>query len=367
MKTSEITIIGGGPAGLCAAISAASSGAKVSLVERNKNVGGQLVKQTHMFFGSEKQYASTRGIDITKILMNNLLEYRENIEFINNTTAVGLYEDKIITLMEDESKYFKLKSDAIIIATGAYEKFLSFPNNDLPGIYGAGAVQTLMNVYGVRPGNKVLMVGAGNIGLIVSYQLMQAGVEVVAVLDAAPKIGGYLVHASKIRRMGVPIFTKHSIKEAVGVDSIEKAIVCELDENWYPIEGTEKEFDIDVLCISVGLAPLNELLSMVGCEMKYVSNLSGLVPVRYTNFETTIDSVFTAGDSSGIEEASSAMVEGYLAGLYAAEKIGKKHREFDKLVVEYKEQLNGLRSGLVGKHIRMGIGEVEKEKTLCLK
>ncbi len=358
MKHVEIAIIGGGPAGLCAAISAASSGANVLIIERNNKLGGQLVKQTHMFFGSEKQYASTRGIDICNILINKLSKFKDKVEIMTDTTVVGMYEDGVITAMYKEEKYIKIKSEAVIAATGAFEKTLAFPNNDLPGIYGAGAVQTLMNVYGVKPGNKVLMVGAGNIGLIVSYQLMQAGVEVKAILDAAPKIGGYLVHASKIRRMGVPILTRHSVKEAIGKEYLEKAVICELDEKWQPIEGTEKEFDVDVMCISVGLSPLNELLVMRGCEMKYVPQLSGLVPLRDENYETTVGNVFVAGDISGIEEASSAMVEGYLSGLCTAEKIGYKHEKFEELKNDYLNQLDDLRSGAVGKHILEGTKEI---------
>jgi len=210
----EIAIIGGGPAGLCAAYNAAQMGAKVLLIERDNFLGGQLVKQTHMFFGSQKQYASTRGIDIAEILTDKI-KSMGNVEIMLNSTVLGLYEDGVITV-ESDGEYKKIKHERIIVATGAFEKVLAFPNNDLPGIYGAGAVQTLMNVHGVKPGNKVLMIGAGNIGLIVSYQLMQAGVKVEAIIDASPRIGGYLVHASKVRRMGVPIHTSHTIKEAHG-------------------------------------------------------------------------------------------------------------------------------------------------------
>ncbi|MEL7647177.1 MAG: NAD(P)/FAD-dependent oxidoreductase [Sedimentibacter sp.] len=358
MKHTELLIIGGGPAGLCAAISAASSGAKVLIVERNKNLGGQLVKQTHMFFGSEKQYASTRGIDITGILLKELDKYKENVEILTDTTVVGMYEDGTVTALHKEDNYFKIKPEAVVVATGAFEKALAFPNNDLPGIYGAGAVQTLMNVYGIKPGDKVLMVGAGNIGLIVSYQLMQAGVEVKAILDAAPKIGGYLVHASKIRRMGVPILTSHTVKEAIGKNSLEKAIVCQVDERFNPVEGTEIEFDADVMCISVGLTPLNELLSMRGCQMKYVPQLSGLVPLRNEDYETTVENVFAAGDATGVEEASAAMVEGYLAGLCAAAKIGYKGEDYSERKNDYVKQLDALRSGPVGKHILSGIEQI---------
>lgn len=358
MKDAELLIIGGGPAGLCAAISAAESGAKVCIVERNKSLGGQLVKQTHMFFGSEKQYASTRGIDITNILLNKLNSFKDNVEILTETSVVGMFEDGVVSVVHKEDNYYKIKPKAVIVATGAYEKSLAFPNNDLPGIYGAGAVQTLMNVHGVKPGERVLMVGAGNIGLIVSYQLMQAGVEVVAILDAAQKIGGYLVHASKIRRMGVPILTSHTVKEAVGKNYLEKAIICEIDDKFQPLEGTEKEFDVDVMCISVGLTPLNEMLAMRGCQMKYVPQLSGFVPVRNESYETTVENVFAAGDATGVEEASAAMVEGYLAGICAAAKIGYRPDNFDERKNDYIKQLDDLRSGPVGKHILAGIEQI---------
>ncbi len=360
MVNKELVIVGGGPAGLCAAISAASSGANVLIIERNNELGGQLVKQTHMFFGSEKQYASTRGIDIADILLKELEKYKDRVEIMTNATVVGMYEDGVISVLHKEDNYFKIMPKALIVATGAFEKSLAFPNNDLPGIYGAGAVQTLMNVYGIKPGNKVLMIGAGNIGLIVSYQLMQAGVKVLAILDAAPKIGGYLVHASKVRRMGVPILTSHTVKEAIGKDCLEKAIVCEVDSRFQSIEGTEKEFDVDVMCISVGLTPLSELVAMRGCEMKYIPQLSGFVPTRNEDYETSVENVFVAGDVTGVEEASAAMVEGYLAGLCAAKKIGHKHENYDSLREDYTEQLADLRRGPVGQHILSGIKEIVK-------
>lgn len=358
MKTTEIAIIGGGPAGLSAAVSAASLGAKVTLIERERNLGGQLKKQTHKFFGSQKQYASTRGFDIAHILQDQLKEYEDRVKVLTNADVIGLYEDGMLTIKHDK-KYIKLKPDRIIVATGASEKFLAFPNNDLPGIYGAGAVQTLMNEYGVKPGNNVLMVGAGNIGLIVSYQLMQAGVNIKAIIDAAPVIGGFLVHASKIRRAGVPILTSHTIKYAYGKDNVEKATIWELDESWKPIEGTEKDLDVDVICISVGLSPLAEFLWHAGCEMKYIPELGGHVPIRNENLETSVSGIFVAGDVGGIEEASSAMVEGRLAGICAAKSLGYEGDNFEELKQDYIDQLNSLRSGPVGEKILSGLGKVE--------
>lgn len=357
MRHTDIVVVGGGPAGLSAAINAASCGAKVIVIDRNSRLGGQLVKQTHMFFGSQKQYASERGIDIADILTKELLKYQDNVEIMKDAIVIGLYDDGILTV-EKDGKYLKIKPESIIVTTGASEKFLAFPNNDLPGIYGAGAVQTLMNVYGVAPGNSVVMVGAGNIGLIVSYQLMQAGISVKAIIDAAPRIGGYLVHASKIRRMGVPIMTSCSVKYAHGKDKLEKVTVWKLDENWKPIPGSETDIDADVMCISVGLSPLGELLWQIGCDMKFIPELGGHVPSRNEELQTSIKGIYVAGDVAGIEEASSAMVEGRLAGLCAAKDLGYAPSDFEALKKDYMDQLNSLRSGPVGEKIRKGLNQL---------
>ena len=270
MRQVDLVIIGGGPAGLSAAKVAAECGVGSLVIERDYKLGGQLVKQTHMFFGSEKQYAKTRGIDIANILIKDCLKYPELITIMKETTVVGLYPDNVVTIVKDD-KYEKIKFKSLIVATGASEKFLAFENNDLPGIYGAGAVQTLMNVHGVLPGDNVVMVGSGNIGLIVSYQLMQAGVNVLKVLEAAPTIGGYKVHASKLKRLGVDILTSHSITKAIGKDTLEKIVYSQLDENWNPIDGTEQEIEVDALCISVGLSPLSSLLGMMGAKMRMIA------------------------------------------------------------------------------------------------
>jgi len=358
MKNTDILVAGGGPAGLCAAINAAKAGAHVTLVERSENLGGQLVKQTHMFFGSQKQHASVRGIDICGILMEELNKYADKIRIMTDATVIGIYEDGMITI-EQNNRYEKLKPSAIIAATGASEKFLAFPNNDLPGIYGAGAVQTLMNVHGVAPGQNVVMVGAGNIGLIVSYQLLQAGIKVKAIIDASPKIGGYLVHASKIRRMGVPIYTSHTVIRAHGKESLENVTIGHLDENWQLIEGSEKLIDADVLCISVGLSPLAELLWQAGCTMKYVAELGGHVPDRDINHRTSVSNIYVAGDVAGVEEASSAMVSGRLAGLCAAKSLGFELPNYEEEREDLHQQLLDLRSGPVGEKIRCGLEQVE--------
>ncbi len=274
IKEVEILVIGGGPAGLCAAAAAASMGAEVLLCERDGAPGGQLVKQTHKFFGSERQYAGERGFQIGKRLTEQV-KNDPRIELWTDATVLGLYEDGIATVYH-ENRHKKVRPRKIIVSTGAAEKFLAFPGNDLPGIYGAGAVQTLMNVAGVKPARRVLMVGAGNIGLIVSYQLLQAGVEVAAVAEAAPRIGGFLVHASKLRRAGVPILTGYTVKEAYGEDVLEGVVLCQVDEQFRQIPGTEMDIPCDTLCLAVGLTPLAELCWQAGCRMEFIRELSGV-------------------------------------------------------------------------------------------
>ncbi len=366
IRDTEVLVIGAGPAGLCAALAAASMGAKVLICERDRFPGGQLVKQTHKFFGSEKQSAGERGFQIGQTLIEQV-NASENIELWEDAPVLGMYEDGIVTVLYD-NQHIKINPIKTIVATGAAEKFLAFPGNDLPGIYGAGAVQTLMNVAGVKPAERMVMVGAGNIGLIVSYQLLQAEVEVVAVVEAAPRIGGYLVHASKLRRAGVPIRTGWTVKEAFGDQTLEGVVLCQLDEQFRQIPGTEETIYCDTLCLAVGLSPLTELCWQAGCEMRFVRELSGHVPLVDDNLMTTVYGIYAAGDVSGVEEASAAMVEGNIAGYAAAAALGHQPEEAALRCAEAKEELEELRSGPVSARIKAGLdkrAEMYKEVAAC--
>ncbi|SDX96768.1 sarcosine oxidase subunit alpha [Acetomicrobium thermoterrenum DSM 13490] len=349
---------------MSAAAEAASFGAKVMIVDSDLRLGGQLIKQTHKFFGSSFERAGTRGFVISDVLLEELKSYGNRVQAYTNCTALGYYKDDgVVSCMEGEENYFKVLPKKILVATGAQERLIPFPNNDLPGVYGAGAVQTLMNVYGVVPGKRILMVGAGNIGLIVSYQLLQAGVEVAAIVEAMPKIGGYWVHAAKVRRLGVPILLEHSIKEALGKDVVEGAIIQQISPGCGFI-GEEIHVDCDVICMAVGLNPTCELLWQAGCEMKYIPQLCGHVAIRDRSMRTTNPNVWVAGDAAGIEEASSAMVEGRIAGLSMAHELGyvedKEYREKSAL---YWERLNALRNGEASAKIREGIAQVLMESS----
>lgn len=355
----DVVVIGGGPAGMMAAINASDAGAKAVLLDENPMLGGQLVKQTHKFFGKRDQFAGVRGIKIAEILQEELK--KRNVEVFLETSAIMLLQDgeeKLVVGVKKNKELIEFKGKSIIVATGAMERMIPFEGNDLPGVYGAGAIQTLMNTYGVKPGDRVLIVGAGNVGLILAYQLYQAGVKVEAIVEAMPKIGGYFVHAAKVRRLGIPILTRHTILKAEGKEKVERAVVAQLDENWNVIPGTEKVFEVDVIALAVGLRPSIELLHQVGCQIKYVPELGGHVVIRDSRMETTIRGIFVAGDSAGIEEATTAMLEGKIAGIAAALAAGVASPEWLKEIEKAQKDLDEFRSGPFGRKVLEGLKKV---------
>jgi thioredoxin reductase/Fe-S-cluster-containing hydrogenase component 2/bacterioferritin-associated ferredoxin len=268
----EVLIIGGGPAGLSAAIELGRLGVDTLIADDKGSLGGKLLLQTHKFFGSvEDSYAGTRGFEIAQILE------------------------------EKGEIYRKIRPLKILVATGAREKMLSFPGNTLPGIYGAGAFQTLVNRDLVRSSDRVLIVGGGNVGLIAGYHAIQAGIDVVALIEALPHVGGYKVHADKLQRLGVPIYTSHTVVSAMGKERVESVTIAQLDKDWNVIPGTHKTFHVDTVLIAVGLAEINEFYSKAK--------------------EWGMD-VYAAGDAQEIAEASSAMFTGKMTGLKIAGSLG---------------------------------------------
>ena len=344
MKRYDLIIVGAGPSGLSAAIEAAKRGLNVVVFDENEKPGGQLFKQIHKFFGSKEHRAKVRGFVIGKQLLDEAAE--AGVSVVLNATVIGLYQDKeVVVKMGEEIKHYK--ADAVVIATGAAENMVTFPGWTLPGVIGAGAAQTLMNLHGVLPGKRVLMLGSGNVGLVVSFQLLQCGCEVVALVDAAPRVGGYGVHAAKVARTGVPFYLSHTIVEAEGDDCVKGVTIAQVDEKFDFIPGTEKHFDVDTICLAVGLSPMSQLLKMAGAQMEDNPKRGGQVPICDKYGRTSIPGVFVAGDVSGIEEASSAMIEGRMAGVVAAEYLGYTDEEaMQSELEELNKALDGLRQGM---------------------
>lgn len=344
MQRFELIVIGAGPAGLSAAIEAAEKGMHVVVFDENARPGGQLFKQIHKFFGSKEHKAKIRGYRIGQQLLQRAEELGVQVEL--NATVIGMFREKEICVMQN-GQIVHYKGDNIVVATGAAENMVTFRGWDLPGVIGAGAAQTMMNLHGVMPGQKVLMVGSGNVGLVVGFQLIQAGCELVAIIDAAPRVGGYGVHAAKVARTGVPFYMSHTIVKAEGDDHVTGATIAQVDSKWQFIPGTEKHLDVDTICIAVGLSPMSQLARMGGCEMVDDPKRGGLVPVVDQYGATSLPGVYCAGDVSGIEEASSAMIEGRIAGLAAAVNSGyMTQEELEEEFVKQHGSLDQLRQGM---------------------
>lgn len=297
-----VLIIGGGPAGLSTAIELGKLGIHTLLIDDKHRLGGKLVLQTHRFFGSmDAAYAGTRGIDIATKLEHDLRKY-PSVEIWTRSTALGVFSDKKVGVLREGERYLLIKPDVLLVACGAREKFLAFKGNTLPGVYGAGAFQTLVNRDLVRPAEKLFIVGGGNVGLITGYHALQAGIGVVGLIEALPHCGGYKVHKDKLVRMGVPIYTSHTILSANGQEKVESVTIAQIDKQFKPIAGTESSFECDAILIAVGLDPVNEF---------------------YTKAKDFNIPAFVAGDAEEIAEASAAIFAGKIRGLEIAHSLGE--------------------------------------------
>lgn len=366
MLQRDVLVIGAGPAGLAASIEAGKAGADVLLVDLNMQPGGQLFKQIHKFFGSSAHRSGTRGYDIGKQLLRESKE--AGVEIWMQSTVIGIFPGNKIGIEKGldngDKEMITLQAKKIIIATGASENAIRFEGWTTPGVMGAGAAQTMINVNHVKPGKKIVMLGTGNVGLIVSYQLMQAGCDVVALVEAAPKIGGYAVHAAKIRRAGVPIHLCHTIIEAKkGTDGcVCGCVIAKVDDKFQPIPGTEETIECDTIALAAGLKPTMDLVKLAGCKLTFNGPFGGYIPLHNEKMETSIEGVFVAGDTTGVEEANTALEEGKIAGISAAEELGLISSEnADLMREEIWKRLDSLRLGPFGERRMMEKENILKE------
>ncbi len=296
----DVLIIGGGPSGLAAAAELGKLGVNTLIIDDKASFGGKLVLQTHKFFGSvEDCYAGTRGIDIAEKLEVQLREY-PSVKVWSDATCLAIFSDKKAGVLRG-GRYYLIRPKAVISATGAREKSLAFPGNTLPGVYGAGAFQTLVNRDLVRPAKRLFIVGGGNVGLIAAYHALQAGIQVVGLIEALPECGGYKVHADKIKRLGVPVYTRHTIVRAAGKNELETVTIAAVDEKFKAVPGTEKNFQADTLLIAVGLSSVDEFHAQA----------------REAGMES-----FVCGDAEEIAEASAAMFSGKITAHKVLKSLG---------------------------------------------
>ncbi len=310
----DILVIGGGPAGLSAAYELGKMGFQVVVADDKDRLGGKLVLQTHKFFGSEKDcYAGVRGIDIA-LKLEKKLKKLPTVTILKNSPVVGIFKDRKAGIYKDYDSYLLVEFTALVVASGAREKNLLFPGNDLPGVLGAGAFQTLVNRDLVAASKRILVLGSGNVGLIAAYHALQAGMQVVGIVEIMGKINGYKVHADKIRRMGVPIHLNTTILKAEGAalaGSLEsgadirlcRVLTAKVDDRFKPMPNTLLCYEVDTLLIAAGLAPCDEFLRQ--------AQSYGILAIA-------------AGDAEEIAEASSAMFGGKIAAYNLARMLGKK-------------------------------------------
>ena len=296
----DALIIGGGPSGLAAAAELGKLNVGTLIIDDKHKLGGKLVLQTHKFFGSvEDCYAGTRGIDIADKLEEQLKEY-PSVKIWLNATCLAVFSDKKVGVLYGD-RYFLIRPKALVSATGAREKSLAFPGNTLPGVYGAGAFQTLVNRDLVRPAKRLFVVGGGNVGIIAAYHALQAGIKVVGLIEALPACGGYKVHADKLKRLGVPIYTSHTIARAEGKKELETVTIAKVDDHFKAVPGTEKTFKADTLLIAVGLNSVNEFHR---AALEFGMN------------------AFVCGDAEEIAEASAAMFSGKIVSHKVLKSLG---------------------------------------------
>ena len=194
------------------------------------------------------------------------------------------------------------------------------------------------------------MIGSGNVGLIVGYQLMQAGAELVGIVEAAPKIGGYAVHAAKISRAGVPFYLGHTIIAAEAEnEQVCRAVIGAVDSSWNIVPGSHKTLDVDTICIAAGLRPQSKLARLMDIRHVFIPVMGGWMPDHDVNMCTSDVSVYVAGDIAGVEEANTAMDEGRLAGIAMVQSLGYLSKiEAEQRKQEVRLRLEALRLGPFG-------------------
>lgn len=319
LRTS-VVIIGAGPAGLAVREEFDKYGVDNIVIDNNDKIGGQFTMQTHQFFffEKEKRFGGMRGFDIARSLAG------ENTEGIYlNTTVWDVLEGKRIAVKNIlTEEIFFVDADYLVVATGAVPFMPAFENDDLPGVYTAAVVQKMMNSELTLLGKNVLTVGAGNIGYLTSYQLMQAGAKVKAIIEAMPREGGFPVQANRVRRLAIPVLTSCMLLKAIpnkSGDGISGAVIAQC-ENFRPVPGTEKVIEgIDVINICTGLIPDDQLWT----KGKEVFN----------------SHCFAAGDAMRIGEGTSAVLKGRQTAMQIMMEMGVKV-DYDSYLLLSKEYID---------------------------
>ena len=295
MKKYDIVIIGGGPAGLAAAATAKKNGIdSILILERDKELGGILNQCIHNGFGLHTFKEELTGPEYAQRFIDqvNVL----GIEYFLNTMVMDISHEKVVTAMNRTDGLFEIQAKAIILAMGCRERSrgaLNIPGYRPAGIYSAGTAQRLVNMEGLMPGREAVILGSGDIGLIMARRMTLEGAKVKVVAELMPYSGGLKRNIVQcLDDYGIPLKLSHTVVDIKGKERLEGVTLAEVDNTGKPIPGTEEEYSCDTLLLSVGLIPENELSRGMGVEMSKVT--SG--PVVNESLETNIEGVFACGN-----------------------------------------------------------------------
>lgn len=327
----DIVIVGGGPAGLAAAVSAKRNGIESILVlERDKELGGILNQCIHNGFGLHTFKEELTGPEYAGRFIEQVEE--EKIAYKLNTMVMDISDDKVVTAMNREDGMFEIQAKAVILAMGCRERSrgaLNIPGYRPAGIYSAGTAQRLVNMEGYMPGREVVILGSGDIGLIMARRMTLEGAKVKVVAELLPYSGGLKRNIVQcLDDFGIPLKLSHTVVDIDGKERVEGITIAQVDENRRPIPGTEEHYTCDTLLLSCGLIPENEISSGLGVEMNPVT--SG--PLVNECLETNVEGVFACGNVLHVHDlVDFVSEEAGAAGKHAAEyvKNGARHLSTD--------------------------------------
>ena len=318
VEKADVVVIGGGAAGLAAALGAKEAGAgRVLILERSEELGGVLFQCIHNGFGLIYFGEDLTGPEYAHRFIERVREL--GVEYYLQTMVLELRPDKRVIAVNSEKGVFTVEAGAVVLAMGCRERtrgMLGIPGTRPAGIFTAGTAQRLINVEGFIPGRKVVILGSGDIGMIMARRFTLEGAEVKGVVEIMPYIGGLFRNEMLcLRDFGIPVYLKHTVTEIHGRDRVEAVTIAEVDDNRRPIPGTEKIIECDTLLLSVGLIPENELSIEAGIEIDPVTG----GPFVNELMETSIPGIFACGNVVHVHDlVDDVSIEGVLAGRAAA-------------------------------------------------